>query len=45
MNVRIDFAVREDLPQMADLLAELFTLESDFCPDRDKQLRGAIDTR
>lgn len=25
---------------MADLLAELFTLESDFKPDRDKQLAG-----
>jgi GNAT superfamily N-acetyltransferase len=28
------------LPQLADLLAELFALESDFQPDRDKQLRG-----
>jgi len=25
---------------LADLLAELFTLESDFAPDRDKQLQG-----
>jgi GNAT superfamily N-acetyltransferase len=40
MNVRIDFATAEDLPQLADLLAELFTLESDFQPERDKQLRG-----
>ncbi len=40
MNVQIDFAAREDLPQMADLLAELFTLESDFQPERGKQLRG-----
>jgi GNAT superfamily N-acetyltransferase len=40
MNVRIDFAAAEDLPQLADLLAELFTLESDFQPERDKQLRG-----
>ena len=26
--------------EMADLLCELFTLESDFRPERDKQLRG-----
>jgi len=40
MNVRIDFAATADLPQLADLLAELFTLEIDFKPDREKQLRG-----
>ena len=40
MSVDIDFAVTADLPQLADLLAELFTLESDFKPERDKQLRG-----
>lgn len=40
MSIRIDFATSEDLPQLADLLAELFTLESDFKPERDKQLRG-----
>ncbi len=40
MNVRIDFASADDLPQLADLLAELFTLEQDFRPERDKQLRG-----
>ncbi len=40
MNIRIDFASAADLPQLADLLAELFTLESDFTPERDKQLRG-----
>ena len=38
--VEISFATVDDLPQLADLLAELFTLESDFRPDRDKQLRG-----
>jgi GNAT superfamily N-acetyltransferase len=38
--IAIDFAKEDDLPQLADLLAELFTLESDFQPDRDKQLRG-----
>ncbi len=40
MNISIDFATPEDLPHLADLLAELFALESDFEPDRDKQLRG-----
>jgi len=38
--MKIDFASASDLPQLADLLAELFTLESDFAPDRDKQLQG-----
>lgn len=38
--IKMDFASAEDLPQLADLLAELFTLESDFCPERDKQLRA-----
>ncbi|HZW25349.1 MAG TPA: GNAT family N-acetyltransferase [Gallionella sp.] len=38
--MEIDFATAEDLPRLADLLAELFTLESDFKPERDKQLRG-----
>ena len=36
----IDFATVDDLPQLADLLTELFTLESDFQPERDQQLRG-----
>lgn len=40
MNVTIEFATEEDLPQLADLLAELFALEKDFHPDREKQLRG-----
>jgi GNAT superfamily N-acetyltransferase len=40
VNINIDFATADDLPQLADLLAELFTLESDFKPERDKQLRG-----
>jgi len=35
-----DFATAEDLPALADLLAELFALESDFVPDRAKQLAG-----
>lgn len=36
----IDFASAADLEAMADLLAELFTLESDFVPEREKQLAG-----
>jgi GNAT superfamily N-acetyltransferase len=39
-DMKIDFATAEDLTQLADLLAELFALESDFQPERDKQLRG-----
>lgn len=36
----VDFAGTDDLEAMADLLAELFALESDFVPERDKQLAG-----
>lgn len=39
-KITVDFATVADLEAMADLLAELFTLESDFSPERDKQLRG-----
>lgn len=39
-SVEIDFATADDLPRLADLLAELFALENDFRPERDKQLRG-----
>lgn len=40
MNIDVHFATAADLDAMADLLAELFTLESDFRPERDKQLHG-----
>lgn len=40
MTVNIDFAGAADVAEMADLLAELFTLESDFVPEREKQLAG-----
>jgi len=40
--MNIDFGAASDLPQMAVLLEELFTLESDFHPDRDKQLQGLM---
>ncbi|MEW5789000.1 MAG: GNAT family N-acetyltransferase [Pseudomonadota bacterium] len=39
-SVRVEPARPEDLSAMADLLSELFTLESDFVPDRDRQLAG-----
>lgn len=40
MHATIDFATEADLPALADLLGELFSLEADFTPDREKQLRG-----
>jgi GNAT superfamily N-acetyltransferase len=40
MNTNITFATEADLPAMADLLHELFGLESDFQPEREKQMRG-----
>ena len=40
MNPIIDFATADDLDSMADLLAELFTLESDFKSERHKQIAG-----
>ncbi|HEU0234236.1 MAG TPA: GNAT family N-acetyltransferase [Gallionella sp.] len=40
MGIEVAQAEIGDLEQLADLLAELFTLESDFRPDREKQLRG-----
>ena len=38
--IEINFATQGDLPQLADLLHDLFTLESDFHPVREKQLSG-----
>lgn len=40
MNARVDFATEADLPALADLLHELFTLEADFRPERARQLAG-----
>ena len=37
---RIEQATLEDLPQLADLLYDLFTQEADFVPNRSKQMRG-----
>ena len=39
-ETHIEPATVEDLPQLADLLYDLFTLESEFRPDQEKQLRG-----
>lgn len=39
-NLRIEPATLDDLPQLADLLFDLFSQEKDFTPDREKQLRG-----
>jgi GNAT superfamily N-acetyltransferase len=36
----VEQATLEDLPQLTDLLVELFEQEGDFTPDRSKQMRG-----
>jgi GNAT superfamily N-acetyltransferase len=36
----IEQATLEDLPQLTDLLFDLFTQEGDFVPNRAKQMRG-----
>lgn len=36
----IEPATIEDLPQLTDLLIDLFSSEADFIPDRAKQMRG-----
>jgi GNAT superfamily N-acetyltransferase len=39
-HVVIEPATAEDLDELSDLLGELFSEESDFRPNKDKQLRG-----
>jgi len=39
-HVAIEPATLDDLPQLTDLLFDLFTLEGDFKPDRTKHTRG-----
>ena len=39
-DVVIEPAISEDLDELSNLLGELFTEESDFRPNKDKQLRG-----
>jgi hypothetical protein len=42
MTIQIDFANKNDMPHLVELLAELFALEADFAPDPAKQLRGLL---
>ncbi len=39
-DLRIEPATLEDLPSLVDLLHDLFSMEADFVPDREKQERG-----
>src|SRR2546427_12679629 len=39
-NVVIEPATEADLDELSDLLGELFAEESDFRPNKEKQLRG-----
>src|SRR5437868_9259566 len=39
-NIVIEPATEADLDELSQLLGELFAQESDFRPDKDKQLRG-----
>src|SRR5262249_42136230 len=39
-NIVIEPATEADLDELSGLLGELFAQESDFRPDKDKQLRG-----
>ena len=39
-GLRIEPATLDDLPELIELLFELFSQESDFVPDRDKEMRG-----
>ena len=43
--IRIEQATTEHIPQMAELLAVLFSEEVEFRPDRQKQIRRAADDR
>lgn len=39
-SIRIEPATLDDLPLLVDLLVDLFSMEADFVPDREKQERG-----
>jgi len=39
-NICIEAATLEDLPQLTDLLLDLFSIEEEFTPDPEKQLAG-----
>jgi len=40
MDLTLRHARPGDIPRLCDLLAELFAIESDFIPDREKQAHG-----
>ncbi len=39
-DLRIEPATLDDLPELTELLRDLFLREADFQPDREKQMRG-----
>jgi GNAT superfamily N-acetyltransferase len=39
-RLRIEPATLDDLPELVELLYDLFSMEADFVPDRDRQSRG-----
>ena len=39
-SLKIESATLDDLPALTELLFDLFTQETDFIPDQEKQLRG-----
>jgi GNAT superfamily N-acetyltransferase len=39
-SIRIEPATLDDLPELVELLHDLFSMEADFVPDREKQTRG-----
>jgi GNAT superfamily N-acetyltransferase len=39
-DLRIEPATLDDLPELTELLHDLFSQEEDFRPDREKQIRG-----
>lgn len=39
-GLRIEPATIDDLPELTEMLYELFSQEADFEPDREKQMRG-----
>jgi GNAT superfamily N-acetyltransferase len=39
-SIRIEPATLDDLPELAGLLHDLFSMEADFVPDKEKQVRG-----
>lgn len=38
--IEISAASPEDIPQLVELLNQLFSIEKDFCPDRERQVLG-----